>query len=690
MENIIIKLEPDRSTICLNMIVKNESKVIRRLLESVAPFIDGYCICDTGSTDNTVEIIETFFKENHPHIQGQIIREPFRDFGYNRSFAAKAAANMKGMDYLLLMDADMVLTGEALTPANIFSFKTNLKADCYHICQGTPEYYYKNVRLMKNYKGYSYWGVTHEYVSTPPGTSYEAIPIETLFIRDIGDGGAKADKFERDIRLLTKGLEENPGNDRYTFYLANSYRDAGHLTEAIETFRKRIAIGGWIEEIWHSHYNIGNCYRQMGKIENAISAWVDAFEAHPKRIESLYEIIHYYREQGKNQTAYMYAVAAYQSRKRFGASDDFLFLQKDVYDYKLDYELSIIGYYENHQNYSMPNISMKVLSYPHLPDFIFKNVFNNYKFYSPKLIEHISQNPIPKTILTATDSLGITGEFVKSTPSMILRGNHLILNVRYVNYRIDDEGNYVNQKNVITKNAIAVLDISNPDIWKITQEFELLYDKSKDGYYIGLEDIRLFNHNNQILYNANRGMPDGTMTVEHGKIALDSQDTNYSLWPKWEGKESRLEKNWVLLPNMSPYNFSPRFIYHWNSEITIGQLENNKNISTDTRIPVPHFFKDIRGSTNGIIVGDETWFISHTVSYEDRRYYYHILIVLDSQTNKLKRWTPFFTFEGAHVEYTLGFVYLQETDDFLIGYSLYDKCAKYIRISRKYFENIMI
>jgi len=630
-ENIIIHLQPDNHipTICLNMIVKNESKVILRLLESVAPFIDGYCICDTGSTDNTIEIIETFFKEKYPHIQGQIIREPFRDFGYNRTFAAKAAANMKGMDYLLLMDADMVLTGEALNPKNIISFKTNLKSDCYYICQGTPAYYYKNVRLMKNYKGYSYWGVTHEYVSTTPGTVYESILIETLFINDIGDGGAKSDKFERDIRLLTKGLEENPGNDRYTFYLANSYRDAGHLKEAIETFRKRIAIGGWIEEIWHSHYNIGNCYRQMGQIENAISAWVDAFEAHPKRIESLYEIIHYYREQGKNQAAYMYAVAAYESRKKFGASDDFLFLQKDVYDYKLDYELSIIGYYENHQNYSMTNISMKVLSYPHLPEMIYKNVFNNYKFYRTKLIDHVSTIPVPKAILTATDSLGITSEFVKSTPSMILRENHLILNVRYVNYRIDDQGNYVNKQNVITKNAIAVLDISNPDIWKITQEFELLY-------------------------------------------------------------ESRLEKNWVLLPNPSPYNFSPRFIYHWNPELTIGQLVNDKHIFTDTRIPVPHFFKDIRGSTNGVVVGGETWIIAHAVSYEDRRYYYHIMIVLDSVTNEVKRWTPFFTFEGAHVEYTLGFVYFEKTDDFLIGYSLYDKCAKYIRMSRKYFENIMI
>ena len=42
------------------MIVKNESKIIVRLLESIVDFIDGYCICDTGSTDDTIEKINTY------------------------------------------------------------------------------------------------------------------------------------------------------------------------------------------------------------------------------------------------------------------------------------------------------------------------------------------------------------------------------------------------------------------------------------------------------------------------------------------------------------------------------------------------------------------------------------------------------------------------------------------------------
>ena len=49
--------------IVLNMIVKNESKIIVRLLQSVYKLIDAYCICDTGSTDDTIEVIETFLKK---------------------------------------------------------------------------------------------------------------------------------------------------------------------------------------------------------------------------------------------------------------------------------------------------------------------------------------------------------------------------------------------------------------------------------------------------------------------------------------------------------------------------------------------------------------------------------------------------------------------------------------------------
>lgn len=686
--NTVIEINDNIPKICLNMIVKNESRVILRLLNSIINLIDGYCICDTGSTDNTISLITDFFKQHN--IPGKIVEEPFKDFGYNRTFALNAAAEMQNMDYLLLMDADMILTGSYLQKDNVKLFKKSLNKDCYHLCQGTNTYFYKNVRIVRNYKGYKYWGVTHEYVETPNGTQYDFIENDKLFIEDIGDGGAKTDKFERDIRLLTKGLEENPNNDRYTFYLANSLKDACHFEKSIEMYRKRIEIGGWVEEVWYSYYNIGKCYRALGQMEKAISVWLDGYDYYPKRLEALYEIINHYRVNGKNKLAYFYYLMADRSNRKWGASSEYLFLQKDIYDYKLDYEMSIVGYYINEDNYDLNKLCMSVISDPNIDNSTSKNVLTNYKFYSKKISQwndNLSEQNM-KILENATKSLNIvesgdSNEFVESTPSIVVRNNHLIVNVRYVNYRIDNNGGYVNKDKIRTKNAIAIFDISKP-IWKNIQEFELKYNQTLDCHYEGLEDIRLFEKNNQIYYNSNRGLDYHNMKIEHGIIDFSKESTSNDICLKKTG-QCDVEKNWVLIPNESNMNI----VYNWSPTLIIGKIVNDSFVETHS-IKTPPSFKYLRGSTNGILIKDEIWLICHSVSYEDRRYYYHIVVVLDKNTYELKRYTSFFTFEGEKVEYTLGFSYLESSDSLLIGYSVYDKSSKYINIKRTQFEDMMI
>jgi len=95
-------------------------------------------------------------------------------------------------------------------------------------------------------------------------------------------------------------------------------------------------------------------------------------------------------------------------------------------------------------------------------------------------------------------------------------------------------------------------------------------------------------------------------------------------------------------------------------------------------------FKEIRGSTNGVEIGNEIWFLTHLVSYEDRRYYYHKMIVLDKETYKVKRYTPLFTFTGSKVEYSLGFVEMD--DSLLIGYSTMDDNTNFISVEKKWFD----
>jgi glycosyltransferase involved in cell wall biosynthesis len=161
-------------TICLNMIVKNESKIITRLLDSVFSIIDCYCICDTGSTDNTVELITEYFTSKN--IPGKVVVEPFKNFCYNRNFALKSCLNMS--DYVLLLDADMVLE------INNFDKQILNNYDSFYILQGSDSFYYQNMRIVKNNGLYKYVGVTHEYIDTPPNNNIYSFQKKDIFIKE--------------------------------------------------------------------------------------------------------------------------------------------------------------------------------------------------------------------------------------------------------------------------------------------------------------------------------------------------------------------------------------------------------------------------------------------------------------------------------------------------------------------------
>ena len=94
--NIIEK----KQSICLNMIVKNESRIIVDTLTKLLNKIkwDYWVICDTGSTDNTRELITEFFEKQN--IPGELFCDEWKDFGHNRTEALKKAFDKT--DYVLV------------------------------------------------------------------------------------------------------------------------------------------------------------------------------------------------------------------------------------------------------------------------------------------------------------------------------------------------------------------------------------------------------------------------------------------------------------------------------------------------------------------------------------------------------------------------------------------------------------
>ena len=55
------------------MIVKNEAGSIAQTIESVKGCVDRYCILDTGSTDNTVQLIRESFGSTPGQVGGEAL-----------------------------------------------------------------------------------------------------------------------------------------------------------------------------------------------------------------------------------------------------------------------------------------------------------------------------------------------------------------------------------------------------------------------------------------------------------------------------------------------------------------------------------------------------------------------------------------------------------------------------------------
>ena len=191
-------------TICAALIVKNESKIIRRCLESIKPHIDYWVICDTGSTDDTKEII----LEELSDLPGELHETPWSNFGQNRS-VLMALAKGKA-DYLLLLDADMVLKVHAE------NFKNDLTADS-HFVRNEGPLDYSEKRIVKGSLDWHYEGVTHEHIHSEEEKNV-GVCYSVSFLH-FCDGARRPKKFLDDIKLLEKGLEDEPDNSRYKFYL---------------------------------------------------------------------------------------------------------------------------------------------------------------------------------------------------------------------------------------------------------------------------------------------------------------------------------------------------------------------------------------------------------------------------------------------------------------------------------------
>ncbi|MCC6127739.1 MAG: glycosyltransferase, partial [Chlamydiae bacterium] len=280
-------------TICLNMIVKNEAHVIRRCLMAVRDHIDYWVIVDTGSDDETQEIIRECLR-GYP---GELHERGWVNFEHNRN-EALAIARSKA-DYTLFVDADEIIHflpsfDKNKLCKNIYFLKTIAKGQ---------EFYFP--KLIQNDPLWKWTGVLHESVYHPGEVDGDT--CTNAWTESIQDGARSRDpaKNQRDIDILRAAIEKDPDDARYVFYLAQTHFTAHSFEEALKIYEKRAQMQGADDETFWSLFAIAQIEEYLGRpSEQYLKSYEKAYAFDCKRAEPLERMANYYLQNGRSLLAY--------------------------------------------------------------------------------------------------------------------------------------------------------------------------------------------------------------------------------------------------------------------------------------------------------------------------------------------------------------------------------------------------
>jgi tetratricopeptide (TPR) repeat protein len=238
-----------------------------------------------------------------------------------------------------MIDAD-----EVFTAPERFAWP-DLVGDVYSLLHlhGSTSYWVP--KLVANRLPWRYDGVLHEYLVSPGAAAASQVRGPTIVGHYDGGRSQKlttTQKYARDAETLEKALAAEPGNTRYQYYLARSYRDSEQWGKALVAFRQRATMGGFEEEVYDSLLAIATLQELIGSPpETVLAAYLAAYENRPTRAEPLCSLAHYLRMQERYALAKLFASQA----AAIPRPDDILFVDESVYDWRAVDEFAVASYW---------------------------------------------------------------------------------------------------------------------------------------------------------------------------------------------------------------------------------------------------------------------------------------------------------------------------------------------------------
>ncbi len=657
------------SDICLSLIIKNDETVIEDCLNSVREIVDCISICDVGSEDRTLELIKRFMLETG--IRGKIYKHAWKNQGHNRTLAAEASREMLkefGYDltqtYLLPLECEMVVK-------LISNFdKDSLNKDGYLILEKSSPLacYNYTLKLLKASLPWKSYGLAYEYWSS--STSYECEKIQALVIEDQGNNLVRQ---EENVRLIQEELRQEPNNERYIFYLAQSLKSLKRYEEAINWYKKRIELKGDSEEIWFSKFMLGDCYKELKKWDAALFWYLEAYQYNPDRTDPLLNVATYYRWKGQNDLAYIFSKYGSQIP---AVEEQIFFNSLPGQNYRFNEELSIAAYYTRFREDGFDAADHLVLT-RNVPGYIKHQTYKNLLFYV-KNLPNARYMPIAIDFPLITEDS--SEKYHPMNPSLLKTDEGYEVICRTVNYTqtgakifntIDPTGIFR------TRNFLVQYDKNFRLIsqHEITENLSRMRVRSWIASHIqGLDDSRIFSYQEQKWFSCTTGdtNPTGNFQISLCRLADHPIGSVDKLIPLIGPDLNRCEKNWLpIIKNRDLF-----FIYSYDPFTVLKPNLLTGECDVVLSYQPMHDFSSFRGSAAPIRFDEGYLTLVHEIIHmEDHtRRYLHRLVFLDNELNVKKLSRPF-TFKHLGIEFCCGMTWDHSGKEIIFGLGIEDSEA---------------
>jgi glycosyltransferase involved in cell wall biosynthesis len=340
--------------LALLIMVKNEHARISVTLDSVKEWVDCIVVLDTGSEDDTINIIREYCDKNNItlYLESQTFPHPFH-FSNARNALLKFAEDKA--EYFLMLDCNDELRGGDI----LKQFINNYTGESigFHLCQewwsGCSLDKYYNIRLIKNGHNWEYKNAIHEYITTPeiktnPNAISRIVGGVTIYQDRTQDDDKSLKRFSRDEEIFEAEYNSTDTPDtRTVFYYGQTLMCLNKHEKAYIINKRRSEMEGFNEEKYHAYFRCGELSQILGQEwEISLNWYIKAYEYSSKifdcpRAEPLFKIAEYYRN--KNwEMSFLYLRRCCDLTI---PENSVLFIDRRVYDYYRWHLMGIVGYY---------------------------------------------------------------------------------------------------------------------------------------------------------------------------------------------------------------------------------------------------------------------------------------------------------------------------------------------------------